>query len=52
MTIEDLLLVVSIGIENIQYIALGPNFSVYNFIGYVIINYLSLNFNYLYEFNG
>ena len=52
MTIEDLLLVVSIGIEHIQYIALGPDFSDYNFIGFEIVNYFSLNFSYLYDFEG
>ena len=34
MTIEDLVLIVSIGIEHVQYIVLGPDFSIYNFFGY------------------
>ena len=50
MTIEDLLLIYSIVLEHIQYMALGPDAKIYNPIVFRLLNYFSLNFNSIYDF--
>ena len=49
MTIEDLLLIVSIVLEHVQYMALGPDVKVYNPIVSRFLNYFSFNLDYIYD---
>ena len=49
MGFDDLILIFSIGIENIQYLMIGPDFSKFNpFIQYYA-KYLSIDFIFIYS---
>ena len=46
---DDLILIFSIGIENIQLLMIGPDFSKLNPYIHYYTNYLSINFLHIYS---
>ena len=44
MSLSDLLFIISVGIENMQYLMIGADFSKFNPYFYLIGNYISISF--------